>query len=337
MKQSEREAETGKAFRVSRFALVFVVLLELANPAARAEGYQEEANRRGAMVRLRLDKTAVPYSGRLLLTIAVEGEAPLEVEPIRPLTSSQFWDEQALSEPEISSLPGQRARWQQRFRLEPLRPDPLELSINPVRFRQGKDPSWIEQPWKPITVHVTTDVASPSLGEARDITPIRLLPEPAGQQRPWLVVGASLAALLFFLLGLGAWRRALRPLPEPPLLPHEWAARELERLDALKLPQAREVERYHTLLSDVLRHYLERRFGLHAPEWTTPEFLDTLRRSSRLPEEQQELLREFLGRCDLAKFARADYSVGECQAAGRAAREFIARTAAESDVSEKHR
>ena len=61
-------------------------------------------------------------------------------------------------------------------------------------------------------------------------------------------------------------------------------------------------------MSGVLRHYLEKRFGLPATEQTTTEFLDGLRRSTLLTAEQQEALRAFLGQCDLAKFARAEFT-----------------------------
>ena len=136
----------------------------------------------------------------------------------------------------IDALPGNRARWRQVFRLEPLQPEKTELPINPLRFRQGKDPTWIEQPWKPIVIQVTTEVTAPALNEARDITPIRTLPEPPGW-RPWLIGGgAGLGALVFVLLGFGAWRRARREIPEPPLAPHEWAIRELECLEGMALP-----------------------------------------------------------------------------------------------------
>ena len=129
-------------------------------------------------------------------------------------------------------------------------------------------------------------------------------------------------------LALGAWRWKRRPppaVPEP--LPHEWALRELERIDALDLPGGQEVERYHTLISDVLRRYLELRFGLHAPEQTTPEFLAGLQKSAVLAVAQHEQLRHFLERCDLAKFARAEFSVSDCRAVATLARELIGVTA----------
>jgi hypothetical protein len=94
------------------------------------------------------------------------------------------------------------------------------------------------------------------------------------------------------------------------------------------------VERYHTLLSDIVRRYLELRFQLHAPQQSTDEFLEAMRRSPRLTAEQEGLLRDFLRQCDLAKFARAGFSAEECQAAARVARTFVEQTPAQEKPAE---
>jgi DnaJ-domain-containing protein 1 len=94
----------------------------------------------------------------------------------------------------------------------------------------------------------------------------------------------------------------------------------------MHLPEAGEVERYHTLTSDVVRAYLERRFSLPASHQTTAEFLDTMRRSPQLKPAQQRLLREFLERCDMAKFARAAPPPEECRQVAEMARCIVRET-----------
>ena len=89
--------------------------------------------------------------------------------------------------------------------------------------------------------------------------------------------------------------------------PEQWALQELGRLDESATADA---AAYHTALSDVVRRYLADRFGLPATRQTTAEFLETVRRSGRLSAEQQALLRDFLERCDLAKFAPVGASAG---------------------------
>ncbi|HMF12209.1 MAG TPA: hypothetical protein VKE94_07880, partial [Gemmataceae bacterium] len=80
------------------------------------------------------------------------------------------------------------------------------------------------------------------------------------------------------------------------------------------------------LVSDTIRRYLELRFRLRAPRQTTAEFLEAMRQSPNLNADQRTLLRDFLERCDLAKFARAEYSVEECKATAAMARSFVDQT-----------
>jgi len=49
---------------------------------------------------------------------------------------------------------------------------------------------------------------------------------------------------------------------------------------------------------------MEERFDIRAPEMTTEEFLASLNTSGRLAEPHKKFLREFLGSCDMVKFAR---------------------------------
>ncbi|MBY0523133.1 MAG: hypothetical protein K2R98_07025 [Gemmataceae bacterium] len=300
-------------------------------PLLHAQGYEETKERAGDVVlKLHLDRVTLPLSGHLHLTVNIEGPAPLEVEAIREMVASREWEESPVADPELSKLSNNRMRWRQTFRLEPLQKGKLELPINDVYFRAGPKPDkgnweWVRQAWKPMNVEVTSAVSVASLDEIKDITPIVTWPEePRAETWKWAAAGGGATVMG---LGVAVWlRRRKRSRPVVELPPHQWALREFERMEALDLAGSREVERFHTLLSDVLRRYIELRFGLRAPEQTTPEFLEGLRRSSALPAAQQEQLRDFLQRCDLAKFARADYSVRECQAAAAMARTFVEQT-----------
>jgi hypothetical protein len=99
----------------------------------------------------------------------------------------------------------------------------------------------------------------------------------------------------------------------------------------LELPAAGEFDRYYTRLSDLMRRYLELRFGFHAPEQTTAEFLESARQSPLLTAEQQAVLRPFLERCDLVKFAGIGSTVEECRSAAAMARSFVEQTGRVTD------
>ncbi len=116
-----------------------------------------------------------------------------------------------------------------------------------------------------------------------------------------IAVVAALAAAAVY-----AWRRYRRQQKQPPpaivIPPYR---RALERLRAA-LDMIHNPERFCVALSDAVRVYLEERFDLRAPERTTEEFLAEIQASSLLSELQQRLMGDFLTRCDLVKFARAE-------------------------------
>jgi hypothetical protein len=163
------------------------------------------------------------------------------------------------------------------------------------------------------------------LSQLRDITGIEKVPAAPADDRWMIWLGVSLAVAVVGLVVFW-WLRRRRALPAPAAPPGPWALVELDRVEALALPVSGRVERYHTLISDVIRRYLELRYALRAPQQSTEEFLEAMRSSPHLPAEQKELLRDFLGRCDLAKFARAGFSAEECAVAARMARQFVEQT-----------
>jgi hypothetical protein len=117
-----------------------------------------------------------------------------------------------------------------------------------------------------------------------------------------VVVILAVAGFLYFL-----WRkRKAGALEEkkreksPDVVAHE----ELNKLKTMDLPGKGQVKEYYIRLSDIARHYLEGRFSYRAPEMTTEEFLDEIKRSKELANEHKDLLKEFLSHCDLVKFAK---------------------------------
>jgi hypothetical protein len=170
------------------------------------------------------------------------------------------------------------------------------------------------------------------LSQLRDITGIEKVEAPPPESYWYIWAGLAAVGLPSFFLV--CWKLAGRRRPEPPPPPPDvWALAELDRLEALALPAAGEIDRYHTLLSSTMRRYLELRFQLPASQQTTPEFLKTLAGADLLNSAQQMILGAFLERCDLAKFARAGFSPVECQAATRIARELVEQTAGSSAAS----
>ncbi len=99
-------------------------------------------------------------------------------------------------------------------------------------------------------------------------------------------------------------RKKMRVASAPPVPAHEIAIKALNQLMKQKYIETGETQQHYFELSNIVRHYLENRFQLKAPEMTTEEFLSILRSSSVLNIDQKNLLREFLSHCDMVKFAK---------------------------------
>jgi hypothetical protein len=138
----------------------------------------------------------------------------------------------------------------------------------------------------------------------------------------WVLLGVVAAAVAWYL-----WKK-LRNKPRggkavPSIPPHRRAKDRLRNAgELLSDPYA-----YCSLVSDVVREYLEERFELHAPERTTEEFLDEMRSTSILRPDHKALLEEFLSRCDLVKFAKLEPTQEELKSLLEAALRFIDESA----------
>lgn len=133
-------------------------------------------------------------------------------------------------------------------------------------------------------------------------------PEPYWARHPWRIV----ATLVLFAAAVTCWlwlRKKRRPAAtaeatETALPAHTKALRALARLRNEPRISAEQIERFYVGIAQVLRVYLEERFGLHAPERTTEEFLLEAQGSTVLDAAQTLELRAFLQSCDLVKFAK---------------------------------
>jgi hypothetical protein len=170
------------------------------------------------------------------------------------------------------------------------------------------------------------DRSSPGNDELKDITGIEEAAR--ARARPWWPYTLGVAIVLAMSLFLVGWRYYRRHPDRIEPAPSVWALAELQRLESLVgTANLDQLPRYPEMLSQVIRTYLEKRFQLKAPRQTTPEFLREIRDSTLLNVGHRELLKDFLERCDLSKFANLQFSLEECRALARSARKFVEETA----------
>lgn len=111
---------------------------------------------------------------------------------------------------------------------------------------------------------------------------------------------------------------------------HEIAFERLEALRRKDLIGQGKIKEYYSEISDIIRHYLENRFVVKAPEMTTEEFLFYVRDYGRLAGEHKLLLKEFLSACDLVKFAKYAPLLEEVEAIFVSAYNFVSQTKEET-------
>lgn len=91
--------------------------------------------------------------------------------------------------------------------------------------------------------------------------------------------------------------------PEVILPPHIIALKELDELKASKIWQKGQEKMYYTRLTDVLREYIDRRFGIDAPEMTSDEILQSVKKATGTVSTIENL-KQILYTADLVKFAK---------------------------------
>jgi hypothetical protein len=149
----------------------------------------------------------------------------------------------------------------------------------------------------------------------------------------WIAGAAGLLVAASFVIREIRRRRALRPVPAAPLPSPEEEA--MARLVALKQrrPWDRGLGRAAVFeLSEILRAYLGRRLQFGALDLTTEELLTELRVRRPFAVDIGDLSRE-LSWQDLVKFAKAEPTSHECEAAIDRAASLVDRTRTAASIA----
>lgn len=99
----------------------------------------------------------------------------------------------------------------------------------------------------------------------------------------------------------------------------------------VEIKSAKVLAKEHEAHSAIVRGYIERRFGVSAPDMTTEEFLATAGGDARFEAEHTASLNAFLTSCDLVKYARHEPTSLEADQAVKTAIAFVEQTRKRSD------
>lgn len=157
-------------------------------------------------------------------------------------------------------------------------------------------------------------VFEPAVDTSQQIKPIKPpinTPLTFREVLPWVMVGMGgwlLATLAFALIWIYRQRRKDPEIfmvkPQEPA--HVIAFRDLDRLKEEKVWERGEVKGYYTRLTEIMRYYIERQYGIPAMERTTDEILAAFRRVNTENGLLEEMLSGLLQMADLVKFAKGE-------------------------------
>lgn len=194
-----------------------------------------------------------------------------------------------------------------RYCLEPMQTG--EMEIPPLEFQFYKhadgdtqaERSILTTEGVPVTVATILqgDLAEVIIADIEEVVEMK-----AGFSWLWisaitvLAAGAIVTAVLLLRPKKAAqFRKIYRPA-------HEIALEWIRKLAGQRLIEQGRVKEFYERLSNCLRHYIEDRFSLRAPEQTTEEFLEEIKNSPVLRANHKEELKKFLEHCDRVKFAK---------------------------------
>jgi hypothetical protein len=195
--------------------------------------------------------------------------------------------------------------------------DPILVTFTDRRPAGGGQVHRVETESLTVNVVSPVDQQSPSLAQLKGPQGPIPLPAPAWI-RWWWLVGVG----VFLVVGWRLLRRRRRELVPPPLTPRELAARELAALwdsDSARV----EVKEYYVELTGIVRRYIERTTGIHAPEQTTEEFLRAVGGIASFSRDDRQRLKYFLESADLVKFAAHRPEYADIEESFRRARRFV--------------
>lgn len=116
------------------------------------------------------------------------------------------------------------------------------------------------------------------------------------------VIVVAAAILIWFVYFRG--KKSLPLIPKKkPVPPYEAAMLELNKLKNEKLCESGHEKEYYTRLTEILRVYLYRRFGINAMEMTSIQILDRIKSNSEA-KPSAPIMQQILEMADFVKFAK---------------------------------
>lgn len=161
----------------------------------------------------------------------------------------------------------------------------------------------------PLGLSVTTVTVNPETDDVKAIKPIMDAPFYWSELFTWvgyfLLAFLVVSLIIFVLLKYVLKKKVpfIDQTPQPVIPPHIVALEKLEEIKVQKIWQCGDIKVFYTQVTDVLRVYLEGRFGINAMELTSDEIMALVKKEPGL-NEVRAALKDLLTLADLVKFAK---------------------------------
>ncbi len=180
--------------------------------------------------------------------------------------------------------------------------DPGTVTLPPFRYAIGDDTLSSDV--------VTLKVVEVDLDTLTDINPMESVVSVPTRWYDiipnwWIWVFVALAAIGLIACAVLLLRRKKGIMSKPVKItpPYDLAVMRLNDLQAKKLQQSGREKEYYTELTEILRQYLDGRFGINAMEMSSTQIVDTLRHNKET-KPGSDLMKQILEIADFVKFAK---------------------------------
>ena len=253
------------------------------------------------IVEAKTDKTEVFIGDKIKYSVIVKAPADLELE--LPMFGENLGGFAVNDFNKTDKIRFGKRTIYQWFDLDTYVTGSYEIPPVVIRYKDVNTDLWEEVESAVITVEVKSVLNE--AGADLDVRDIKG-PERIGRNWVWLIVLGCLILVAGFayLIKWFVEKKKHGFFAPPPRPAHEVAYEALQILLNKNLISEHKIKEFYSELSLIVRHYLENRFTLRAPEMTTEEFLVSVKDSSELKVEHKHLLRDFMVQCDMVKFAK---------------------------------
>ena len=311
---------------ITRYAIIiFMLFLYVEDTCLAQDALKDESSKRSVSVSAGVDKARATIGEEINYKITVDFPENVEVffpetqDKIGGLTVKDF----AVSD--NKSDEGRITR-ELSYVLETYKASSYIISAFDIKYKEKLKPE-IELAKTPeIFVEVVT-VLDADASDVRGIKPPVSLDK--RYFKLYIIIAIVFGVLLLVAIVLHyiyhRKQTEMESIPEP-LSAHQIAYNDLESLRAMDLVSKGQIKEYYYRLSNIVRHYIENRFKLMAPERTTEEFLIEMTVTGKLTGVHKELVGNFLEHCDMVKFAAYGPDSREIESSFNSAKKLVDET-----------